>query len=135
MANTLGISEYLNSETNIEEVTRQTKIPGLDIITAGNVPANPSELLSSEKMKEFLAIAKQKYDFVIIDTPPIIPLTDAAALGTSVDGVVMVVQTNRTKREVVHQAEMLLQQAGCNLLGFILTNVEYYIPSYYYKYV
>lgn len=135
MKNTKGLSELLNSKATAEEVIRTTQMPDLDIITSGGVPANPSELLESRKMKDLLAEMKLRYDFIIIDTPPIIPLTDAAALGVNVDGVVMVVQTNRTKKEVVTQAEHLLQQAGCNLLGFILTNVEYYIPSYYYKYV
>ncbi|MBI5555453.1 MAG: CpsD/CapB family tyrosine-protein kinase [Elusimicrobia bacterium] len=135
MINTKGLSELLNSKATVEEVIRYTPIPGLDIITSGAVPSDPSELLESRKMKDLLSAMKLQYDFIIIDTPPIIPLTDAAALGINVDGVVMVVQTNRTKKEVVTQAENLLQQAGCNLLGFILTNVEYYIPSYYYKYV
>lgn len=135
MQNIRGLADHLNGEMKLEEIIRKTQIPGLDLITAGVVPTDPSELLGSQNMKDFLAVVKQSYDFIVLDTPPVIPLTDAAALGTSVDGVVMVVQTNRTKREVVTQAENLLQQAGCNILGFILTNVEYYIPSYYYKYV
>lgn len=135
MQNIRGLADHLNGKVKLEDVIRKTQISGLDLITAGVVPTDPSELLGSQNMKVFLTIVKQSYDFVVLDTPPVIPLTDAAALGTSVDGVVLVVQTNRTKREVVTQAENLLQQAGCNLLGFILTNVEYYIPSYYYKYV
>lgn len=135
MENNVGMAEYLVSKATLEQIIRKTQIAGLDFISCGAVPVNPSELLGSKKMVEFLNIVKQNYDFIIMDTPPIIPLTDAAVLGEIVDGVVLVVQAGRTKREVVKQSELLLTQADCNILGFVLTNVEYYIPSYYYKYV
>jgi len=97
---------------------------GFDLLTMGRPEGPGCYCYVNNSLRNVMDKLINGYDFVIIDTPPIIPLTDAAALGTSVDGVVMVVQTNRTKREVVHQAEMLLQQAGCNLLGFILTNAS-----------
>jgi protein-tyrosine kinase len=135
LRNIKGLANYLEGEATEEDIIRETPIHGLDIVTCGFVPESPSELLGSRKMIDFLWAMEQKYDFIIIDTPPIIPLTDAAVLGTSVDGVLIVAQAGRTKREVIHQAELLLTQAGCNILGYVLTNVEYYIPSYYYRYV
>ena len=135
MLNLKGLSNYLEGEATLDDIVRKTPIPGLEVITCGYIPANPSELLGSKKMIDLIEKAKADYDFVIIDGPPVIPLTDAAVMGTSVDGVVIVAQAGRTKREVVKQTELLLTQAGCNILGYILTNVEYYIPSYYYRYV
>lgn len=135
LQNTAGLSEYLSSEMGLDNVIRKTPIQNLDVILSGHVPSNPSELLDSQKMKEFLSWSKENYDFVIIDTPPVIALTDAAVLGEHCDGIIIVVQAGRTKREVIKQTELLLTQGGCAILGFVLTNVEYYIPSYYYKYV
>jgi capsular exopolysaccharide synthesis family protein len=135
LTNLKGISNFLEAEATEEDIIRKTPIPGLDIVTCGFVPANPSELLGSKRMIDFLWAMEQKYDFIIIDTPPVIPLTDAAVLGAAVDGVAIVAQAGRTKREVIHQSSLLLKQAGCNILGYVLTNVEYYIPSYYYRYV
>lgn len=135
LENTVGISEYLFSEISLASVIRKTPVQNLDVILSGHVPPNPSELLDSPKMKEFLSWAKENYDFVLLDTPPVIALTDAAVLGEHCDGIVVVVQAGRTKREVVKQTELLLTQGGCSILGYVLTNVEYYIPSYYYKYV
>lgn len=133
--NIKGLSNYLAGEVGYKEVIQKTPIAGLDIMPCGYIPSNPSELLGSTKMTDLLKIMKQEYDFIIIDAPPIIPLTDAAVLGTTVEGILIVAQAGRTKREVVKQSEHLLIQAGCNILGFVLTNVEYYIPSYYYRYV
>lgn len=135
LRNIKGLSNYLEGEATEDDILRKTPIHGLDIVTCGFIPANPSELLGSKKMIDFLWAMEQKYDFILIDTPPIIPLTDAAVLGAGVDGVVIVAQAGRTKREVIHQSKFLLTQAGCNILGYVLTNVEYYIPSYYYRYV
>lgn len=133
--NIKGMSNYLEDEADLADIIKKTPIPGLHLVTCGYVPINPSEILGSNKMIEFLEQAKQEYDFIILDAPPVIPLTDAAVLGTSADGVVIVAQSGRTKREVIKQTELLLTQAGCNIFGYVLTNVEYYIPSYYYKYV
>jgi capsular exopolysaccharide synthesis family protein len=135
LLNLKGLSNYLEDEATQQDIIKKTPIPGLDIVTCGFIPTSPSELLGSKKMIEFLDAVKQMYDFVIVDAPPVIPLTDASVMGTSVDGVVIVAQAGRTKREVVKQTEFLLNQAGCNILGYVLTNVEYYIPSYYYRYV
>ena len=135
MLNLKGLSNYLENEATADDIIKKTPIAGLEVVTCGFIPTSPSELLGSRRMVDFLEKVREEYDFVIIDAPPVIPLTDAAVMGTSVDGVVIVAQAGRTKREVVKQTELLLAQAGCNVLGFILTNVEYYIPSYYYRYV
>lgn len=135
LENRVGVSEYLYSESDLSDVIKKTPIPNLDIMVSGFVPPNPSELLDSQKMIDFIAWARKNYDFIIIDTPPVIPLTDAAVLGEHCDGVVVVVQAGRTKQEVIKQTELLLTQGRCAILGYVLTNVEYYIPSYYYKYV
>ena len=86
-------------------------------------------------MKKLLNQVKEKFDYIIFDTPPIIPVTDAGILGPQTDGVVMVIQAGRTQKGVVHHSQQLLMQAHAKLLGCILTNIQYHIPAYIYRYL
>ena len=78
---------------------------------------------------------KTKYDYVIFDTPPIIPVTDAGLIGAQTDGIVMVIQAERTQKGVIKHGEDLLKQAQTKLLGYILTNIQHHIPEYIYRYL
>jgi Mrp family chromosome partitioning ATPase len=78
---------------------------------------------------------KSKFDHIIIDTPPVISVTDASTIGAMSDGVLMVIQAGRTQRGVVKRATELLQQTHSNVLGHILTNIEYHLPEYIYRYL
>jgi len=131
----IGLSEYLSGKTDLENVLLGTGIENLSFIPAGNVPDNPAELLGSAKMKELIGILKAKFDFVIFDTPPIIPVTDPVVIGSQVDGIIMAVQAGRTQRGVIKHAVNLINQARGKLLGHVMTNVEYHIPEYIYRYL
>ena len=110
-------------------------IENLTILPAGKTKHNPAELLGSGKLKNLMSVLKNKYDYVIFDTPPIVPVTDAGLIGAQADGVIVVVQANRTQRGVIKHSESLLKQAQAKLLGYILTNVQYHIPAYIYRYL
>lgn len=131
----LGISDLITNGAKADDALLNIGINNLTVLPAGKAPHNPAELLGSLKMKNLIAELKNKYDYVIFDVPPIIAVTDAGLIGAQTDGVVMVIQANRTQRGVLKHSESLLKQAQVKLLGYILTNVQYHIPSYIYRYL
>jgi len=130
-----GLSEILRGETKLEDALYHLDIDNLTVLNAGSVPENPAELLASETMKDFLATARTRFDFVLIDTPPIILVTDAGIIGAQAEGAFMVIQAGRTQRGIVKRAEELLNQSHTQLLGHVLTNIEYHLPEYIYRYL
>lgn len=130
-----GLSEYLNGQAELNEVLFNLDIDHLSFISSGTVPSNPAELLASERMRELLVALRAQYDFVLIDTPPVIPVTDAVIIGSNVEGVVMVMQAGRTQRGMVDRATELLSQAHANIVGHVLTGIEYFVPEYIYRYL
>jgi len=107
----------------------------LAFIAAGKIPENPAELLSSHKMKQLLNDLKSQFDHIFIDCPPVISVADAGIVGSMVDGVIMVVQAGRTQRGIVKRSTELLNQTHSKILGYVLTNVEYHLPEYLYRYL
>jgi succinoglycan biosynthesis transport protein ExoP len=131
----VGLSEVLSGKATFEEAVFHLENENLSFITAGEVPENPAELLAADKMRDFLSEMRSKYDFVLIDTPPIISVTDSGIVGSQVDGVLMVIQAGRTQRGIVRRAEELLYQSHTKVLGHVLTNIEYHLPEYIYRYL
>lgn len=134
-----GLTEVLSKGIHYSEAVRATAVKNLFIIPRGKLPSNPSELLGSQRMRALIEQLKtEPLTYVIIDTPPLCPFTDAVVLGAYTHGVVMVVQAHRTQEKVVKKAKELLEKAQVNLLGFVLTQSDYYIPDiygyYYYRY-
>ncbi|ONH60217.1 protein tyrosine kinase [Frankia sp. CcI49] len=93
----------------------------VEILPSGPVPPNPSELLGSRNMAELLEVLDSRFDIVLIDTPPLLPVTDAAVLATRVDGALLVARTGRTRREQLRRAVGALRAVDANLLGTVLT--------------
>jgi len=110
-------------------------ISHLSFIASGAVPANPVELLASERMRELIVSLRAKYNFVLIDTPPVLPVTDAVIIASNVEGVILVIKAGHTQRGMVSRAIELLVQAHSNIIGHVLTGVEYFIPEYIYRYL
>ena len=133
--NTPGLSEILKGELEADAAFISPGINNLTVIPAGKVPRNPAELLASKKMQALLASFKTRFDYIIIDTPPVMPLTDACILGPIVDGIILVIQAGRTQRDIIQHAENRLHQAHAKTLGYIMTNIEYHLPHYLYRYV
>ncbi len=130
-----GLSDLLSARASLDQVLFSIDLENLSFIAPGSPPENPSELLSSENMKTLLNEVKHQFDFVLIDTPPIIAVTDSGVLGSMVDGVLMVVQAGRTQRGIINRATELLEQAHAKLIGHVLTNIEYHLPEYIYRYL
>lgn len=130
-----GLTEILMEKVEMSDVLFNIDVENLTFIAAGSVPSNPVELLSSDRMNRLLTVMKTKFDHIIIDTPPVISVTDAGIIGAQADGVIMVIQAGRTQRGIVKRATELLHQAHSKILGHVLTNIEYHLPEYIYRYL
>jgi len=135
LENSPGLSDILRGKVTVQDVIVSPDIENLTVIPAGKSLKNAAELLDSKKMESFLKEAKAKYDYIFIDTPPIMPLTDACIIGPKIDGVIMVVQAGRTQRDIVKSAKLRLYQSRANTVGFVMTGVEYHLPHYLHRYV
>ena len=138
LPNLKGLTNVLAEDLDYREILRSTKVKGLDILTGGPKPPNPSELLGSEKMRTFLESLKKDYDIIILDTPPVLPVTDAAILASLVDGVVLVSSYGQTTFEGLARAKVQLENVDAKILGVILNKVPaskrggHYYYYYYY---
>ena len=130
-----GLSDVLKGNAQADSIFVSPNIDNLTVLLSGKTPRNPSELLGSKEMERLLASLKARFDYILIDSPPVLPLTDACILGAMADGVILTIQAGRTQRGVVKQAENLLHQARAKTLGYIMTNVEYHLPQYLYRYI
>lgn len=136
LSNECGLSNILADEVEFKDAVYKTQIDNLEILPSGTRPPNPAELLSSEKMKGFLEEMKEEYDSIIIDTPPILAVTDAQLLSTYVDGCILVVASGQTERNAAIKAKELLDKVGAKILGVVLNKVDannkgYYGSNYY----
>lgn len=129
-----GLSNCIVSEGDFHTIIQNVEQENLDILTSGPVAPNPSEILMSNKMQALLDAARTEYDYILLDTPPVLAVTDAAALSTKADGVVLVVSSGEEKPEVLQSAKNALKQAGANLLGGILNKVKVGGGKYGYGY-
>lgn len=128
----VGLSTVLSGQTTLEEsVQRVSEVPGLDILASGPVPPFPTEMLSSETMAEVLRHAGELYTHVVIDSPPILSVTDGVLLSRQVDAVVMVVRHAKSSKHVVRRGRDLLVRSGAPLVGVVLNAVDLNAPEYY----
>ena len=130
-----GLAELLSNGTSLSETLVDIGVKNLTVLPSGKNPKNPAELLGSVKMKQLITELRGRFDTVIFDAPPVISVTDPGLLGAQTDGIFFVVQAGRTQRTSIQHAEHLLAQAHARVLGYIVTNVEYHLPEYLYRYV
>ncbi len=130
-----GLIDHLVGEFELDQIIYPTKIEGLSIITSGTIPPNPSEMLDSKQMEKFLAEVRNKFDYVILDTPPIVAVTDTEILAKKVDGTIIVVSADTTENDVFERAIQLIKHDNSVLIGSVLNNFNNK-PGYgrYYKY-
>jgi len=131
-----GLASLLAGQAELESVIHSLDAPRISFIPAGAVPANPAELVSSVRMREALASLRSRYDFVIIDTPPVLPVTDAVVLAREADAVVLVVRGHGTPSGLVREARDRLVMTGAPLLGVVVNDVDLtwgdlYLYDYY----
>jgi capsular exopolysaccharide synthesis family protein len=124
----------------LEEAVRKTQFPNLDIMTCGTIPTNPAELIASKHMQSFLNQMKPKYDYILIDSPPLATVTDAELLSSYVDGTVVVSLASKTRLDLLVNAIDSLNKINDTFIGVILNNFDYqatygsYYKYYYYYY-
>jgi len=131
-----GLTNYMMDDIDYDTMIKKSIMDNLYVIPSGVLPPNPSEMLESEKMKKLLERLRNDFDFVLFDTPPIIAVTDAAILGTIVDGAILVVKAGQTNYDALVRAKSLLDAVNTRILGALLNGVEVggMYGSYYYYY-
>ncbi len=118
-----GLTTTLVGRVDLDDAIQETAVPGLDLLTSGTRPPNPSELLQTQAMSELLNTLSRRYDVVLIDAPPLLPVTDAALLAEASDGALLVVRHGRTMQEQVRIAMDRLDGVGATLYGTVMTMV------------
>ena len=134
ISNRVGLTNLLIRQAQLDYVIQ--KMPGIELylLTSGPVPPNPAELLGSQRMKELLEELKAQYDMVLIDTPPLLAVTDAQLLASYVDGVLLVLGSGKVLRDHEKKAKALLDHVGANVVGAVLNKKQMNSESYYYYY-
>lgn len=120
-----GLSELLGGRVGLDRAIRATSAPNVSLLAAGELPVNPTELLGSERIRTVLGQCKQRFSYILIDTPEAGTISDAALLGTQADGVLLVVRLGSTPRHLVEQTYNMLEMMGANVLGTCLTGGEF----------
>lgn len=134
-SNRIGLTTALFQQKELGDVVQMTNTDNLWFMPAGPTPPNPSELLSSNRMAALLEAAKRSYDVVIVDTPPILFVTDAQIVAAQSDGVVLVVDSGKVKKEIAAKAKASLDHVKAKVIGVVLNNVaRERSDSYYYYY-
>jgi capsular exopolysaccharide synthesis family protein len=126
-----GLSQYLSGMNSLEEVINKTKVDNLDIIFTGPIPPNPSELLGSDMFNELISEQRNKYDYIIIDTPPLGIVIDSANVAEACDGVLMVIESNNVSYKFVQQVLKQLVKSKCRVLGAVLNKIDMKQHGYY----
>ena len=128
-----GLSELLQGTAALDAIIRTTRIGNLQMIPGGNTLQGSAELFHSPRFAEAIGALKARYDFLLFDSPPVIPYTDAVILAGYVEGILLVVKARETRREVVRRAKGLLNQSENKFIGVVLNSVEYVIPQPIYE--
>jgi len=132
-----GLTHFVSSYVEAADLVRQTQFPNLFLINSGPIPANPIELLTSEKMDAFIAFLKRSFDYILLDAPPLLAVSDALAMGPLIDGVILVTRGGQTPLSALKQAKQKLDAHKLKCLGVILNGVNlleqdgYYAKEYY----
>ena len=134
VSNNIGLTNYLLGQATIDEVIQTTEIPTLHFIPSGKLPSSSMGILSSAKMKEFVAEMKSRYDYVFLDAPPIMGVSDATVLASMVDMCVLVVQYRKYPQMMTQRAKEMVTKVGGELVGVVLNNINISQDSYYYYY-
>ncbi|SHI24139.1 capsular exopolysaccharide family [Desulfosporosinus lacus DSM 15449] len=127
-----GLSVSLVQDQDYHKYIRETTVPGVMVLSAGPVPPNPAELVGSKRMKCLIEEVGDQFEIVLIDTPPIIAVTDAAILAQEVDGVILVLAFGEVNKDYAQKAKGLLDKLGIKILGAVLNKVDMDTNDYYY---
>lgn len=132
--NRQGLSVALLQDQDYQTYFKETAVPGVMVLTGGPIPPNPAELVGSKRMKRLIKEASVQFDIVLIDTPPVVAVTDAAIIAQDVDGVILVLASGEVNKEYAQRAKELLDKVGAKILGAVLNKVDMKTSEYYYYY-
>jgi capsular exopolysaccharide synthesis family protein len=133
-----GLIDYLVGGAKLDEVLIKSEIPNLSLILSGTIPPNPAEMLDSQEMRNFLKKLRDQFDLIIIDSPPVIAVTDSEILTSMVDGTILIVSSENTEIEMMERSVELIRRENTQFLGTVLNNFSYksgygsYYKYYYY---
>jgi succinoglycan biosynthesis transport protein ExoP len=134
VSNSVGLTNFLLKQNTIEEVIQTTSLPTLHFLASGKLPSSSLGILNSSQMREFIQKAKERYDFVFFDSPPIMGVSDASILASEVDMSLLVIQYRKYPQVMTIRAKQMVEKVGGNLLGVVLNNINISQDSYYYYY-
>lgn len=129
-----GLTHFLSGMCELEDAVNQTDLDNLDVIFAGPYPPNPSELLGGSKFHELLKMAREQYDYILIDSAPLGSVIDSAVIAKECDGSVIVVESGVISYRFVQEIKMQLDKSGCPVLGVILNKTDMKEQKYYNRY-
>jgi tyrosine-protein kinase Etk/Wzc len=130
-----GIADVLMGKRKLDSCFKPSALENLKVLTSGGVIENPTELFNSQRMRDLFSEIKFYFETVIVDSPPVLPVTDSLILSPEMDGALMVVKAGQTHKDVVRRAVELMRNSGLNILGTIINNQKGVLPYYYeYKY-
>jgi capsular exopolysaccharide synthesis family protein len=132
LKNHKGLTDVLTGRLRLEEVVEKTSISGLSFLSRGLRPPDPSRLLGSHKMKEVLKLLRESYNFILVDSPPVIAVSDAAVLSALADGVLLVVNGKMTPAASAREAVERLEAVCASIIGVVLNGVDFRDPAYAY---
>jgi polysaccharide biosynthesis transport protein len=128
-----GLSNVLVGDASAGDALRKTAVPNLYLLTAGRIPPNPAELLGSGAFKDLLASIRERFDWIVIDTPPVMAVTDPNIVASLADGVVFVIGAETTSYRIARRALQQLEHAHAAFAGAVLNNVQIQRHAYYYS--
>ena len=136
LSNRWGLSSYLSQQCTLQDVVHETTISNLFVITAGPIPPNPAEMLASKRMSALLEELREHFDVILIDTPPILAVTDAQIMAAKSDGVLLVIDQGKVKRDIARKAKANLDHVNARIIGTVINNVQRKAKdeAYYYYY-
>lgn len=134
LSNQQGLTNILTKKSKLSDCVQPSIVDHLSVLTTGPIPPNPAELLSSQTMKDLLTDALEQFDMILIDTPPVLAVTDAQILANQCDGTILVIKSGETQIEAATKAKELLLAANGKLLGTVLNQKKINESHYYYYY-
>ena len=134
LPNRIGMVNVLTGEMKAEDVVQETGVPNLWMMTSGRLRRGSMGIMNSPRLRAALDEVKDKYDYILLDSPPILGVTDAAILAGEVEGVLLVVQYRKYPKIISLRAKRMVENAGGRLLGAVLNNINIMRDDYYYYY-
>lgn len=132
--NNMGLVNYLLKQNTLEEVIQPAGVPGLDFMSSGKLPGGSMNILGSGPMKSLISELKQRYDFILFDSPPIMGLSDASVLASEIDMAIQIIQYRRYPQQMNIRAKQMVEKVGGNLVGIVLNNINMAQDETYYYY-